>query len=116
MRDDRQYLCDIAEAAELITEHTRSTTLESFLNDKMLQQAVLFNFTIIGEAANKLSKAAKLQYPEIDWSSMIGFRNIIVHAYFSLNLKTVWMAATRKASTLAEQVRSIIRYDFSGDE
>ncbi len=87
MRDDKQYLTDIVNAADLISLHVSGRTLEDFLDDKMLQPSVLFSFTIIGEAANKLSSLTKESYPEIEWSSIISFRNIIVHAYFSLNLK-----------------------------
>ena len=54
MRDERQYLDDIVEAAELIDEHVKSASLQEFRENMLLQRAVLFNFTIIGEAANKL--------------------------------------------------------------
>lgn len=115
MRDDRQYLSDIVEAAELIDQSIKSSTFDEFLRDQVLQRSVLFNFTIIGEAANKVSLRRKESYPEIEWSSLVGFRNIIVHAYFSLNLETVWKAATRRVLPLAEQIRAILRLDFRED-
>ncbi len=112
MRDDKQYLKDIVEAAELILLQVSGRSLEEFISVKMLQQSILFSFTIIGEASNKLSSEIKKKYPEIEWSAMIGFRNIIVHAYFSLNLKTVWSAARRRVEPLAQQVGAILRHDF----
>jgi uncharacterized protein with HEPN domain len=115
MRDERQYLHDIAEASELIDELIREKTYEMFLADKALQSAILFNFTIIGEASNKISPEVKRDYPEIDWSSIIGFRNLIVHAYFSLDMEAVFKAATRRVLPLAEQVRAIIRHDFEDE-
>jgi uncharacterized protein with HEPN domain len=116
MRDERQYLDDIVEAAELIDEHVKSASLQEFRENMLLQRAVLFNFTIIGEAANKLAKSTRDRYPEIDWTSIIAFRNVIVHAYHSLSLETVWKASKRRVVPLAEQVRAIIRHDFSDTE
>ncbi len=113
MRDEEQYLSDIVEAAELISTQAAAITYERFLVDKTYQNSILFGFTIIGEAASKISPKTKGQYPEIEWSSIVSFRNIIVHAYFSLNLKTVWDAARNKVVPLAEHVRSIIKHEFS---
>ena len=116
MRDEKQYLSDIVEAAELINEQVTNVAYEDFLDNKTLQQSVLFGFAIIGEAASKLSPIIKENYSEIEWSSIISFRNIIVHAYFSLNLKTVWAAATNRVMPLAEQVRAIIAHEFGEAE
>ena len=116
MRDEKQYLYDIVDATETIISHVADISFDRFLDNKMLQQSVLFSFTIIGEAANKISIETKEAYPEIDWSSVIGFRNTIVHAYFSLNLETVWTAATKHVLPLGGHVRSIIRHQFGDDE
>ena len=115
MRDEKLYLEDLVEAAESIKQMIEDVSLERFETDTTLQRAVLLNFTIIGEAARRLSDETRKQYPEIAWSSIIGFRNIIVHAYFSLNLETVWKAATRRVAPLIEQIRAILRHDFSED-
>jgi uncharacterized protein with HEPN domain len=115
MRDERLYLDDIVEAAELIDSHVRNATFDEFQDDQLLQRAVLFNFTIIGEAAKCLSESTREKYSEIAWSQIIGFRNIIVHAYFSLDLETVWKAAKRRVIPLAEQVKAIIQHDFPDD-
>ena len=108
-------MSDIVEAAELINEQVATITYEDFLGNKMLQQSILFGFAVIGEAANKISSETREKYSEIEWSSIINFRNIIVHAYFSLNLKTVWDAATKRVLPLAEHVRAIIKHEFADD-
>jgi len=82
MRDDEQFLLDIVEAAETISASVDGISIEVFRSDILLQRAVLFSFVIIGEASNKLSTSITEFHPEVDWSSMIGFRNIIVHAIF----------------------------------
>jgi len=116
MRDERQFLEDIVTAAETISNEMAGITYKHFLQNQTLQRSVLFSFAVIGEAANKLLKTTREAYPEIEWSSIIAFRNIIVHAYFSLNLKTVFSAATRRVLPLAEQIRAIIRHDFPDED
>ncbi len=81
----------------------------------MLQNAVNYNFAIIGEASSRLSPETKDRYP-IEWRSMSSFRNVIVHAYFSLDLDIVWGAATTKVKPLSERLRGIVRDDFSETE
>ncbi len=115
MRLEKQFLEDIITAAEAISNEMEGVSYEAFLHNQTLQRSILFGFAVIGEAADQLSKRTRDSYPEIDWRSIIGFRNIIVHAYFSLNLKIVWSAATRRVLPLVEQVRAIIRHDFTDD-
>jgi uncharacterized protein with HEPN domain len=112
MRDERQYLFDIVEASEFIAEQVIGITFEAFTRDQPLQHSILFSFAIIGEAASKISAKTKAEYPDIDWKSIVGFRNIIVHAYFSLNLMTVWKAATERVIPLADHVNTIIKVEF----
>lgn len=78
----------------------------------MQQNAISYNFAIIGEAVTKLSPETVARYPEIEWQSIKGFRNIIVHAYFSLDLEIVWEAAMTKVQPLADRIREIVREDF----
>ena len=60
-----------------------------FLADELVQSAVLQKLSIIGEAAAKLSDATRDRLPEIPWKEIIGFRNIAVHAYFSVDWRIV---------------------------
>ncbi len=112
MRDERNYLLDIADAADLISSYVDGLSKEAFLNNTMLQNAVNYNFAIIGEAASKITPEIRDRYSDIEWQSMTSFRNIIVHAYFSLDLDIVWGAATTKVKPLSERLRSIVRDDF----
>ena len=76
-----EYIQDIATAEEL-------------MNDAKTYDAVLMNFIIIGEAANRLSEEIKKQKPNIDWRSIIGFRNFVAHDYFGVDINIVWAAIT----------------------
>lgn len=112
MRDERNLLLDIADAADLISSYVDGVSEEEFLENSMLQNAVTYNFAIIGEASSRLTDETKGKYPEIEWQSMTSFRNVIVHAYFSLDLEIVWGAATKKVTPLSERLRDIVHFDF----
>jgi uncharacterized protein with HEPN domain len=72
----------------------------------------LHKLTIIGEASARISDELKSRYPEIEWKAIIGFRNIVVHAYFSINWKTVWETAVNRIAPLREQIYTILKYEF----
>jgi uncharacterized protein with HEPN domain len=66
----------------------------------------------IGEAAARLSLDFKNRHPETDWADIVAFRNIAVHAYFSVDWGTVWVAATEDAPSLRRQVTAILQAEF----
>ena len=64
-------------------------TLEDFIKDDKTSDAVIRNFEIIGEAANRLPEELKKQHSSIDWQRIRGFRNRIVHDYFGIDFTIV---------------------------
>jgi len=67
-------------------------SMESLMQDSKTYDAVLMNFIIIGEAANRLSEELKSQLANIDWRAIIGFRNFVAHDYFGVDVNIVWAA------------------------
>ncbi len=76
--------------------------------DELRQSAVLQKLMIIGEAAARLSPEFKAQYPQIEWRDIIAFRNIAVHAYFTVDWSIVWTTARQDAPSLARQIAEIM--------
>ena len=111
-RTERLYLIDIVEAAAEIEEFVAGQSFDSFLANRMLRRAVLQLLTVIGEAAARLPEEFRLRHPEIDWPSIVGFRNRAIHAYFAVKWSIVWEAATRDAPELARQVAGILATDY----
>lgn len=62
---------------------------------------------VIGEAAARISDELKAGNPDIPWREIVGFRNVIAHAYFSLNLKRAWLTATCEVPLLRQQIARI---------
>ena len=89
MRSDALYLADILDAIEAIERFVTGFDEARFLADELVQSAVLQKLSIIGEAAAKVSDATRDRLPEIPWKEIIGFRNIAVHAYFSVDWRIV---------------------------
>ena len=111
MRRDRLYLDDVVEAADAINGFLAGVAEEQFLASDLLQSAVLQKLTIIGEAAARLSPEFKASASDIPWSDIVAFRNIAVHAYFSVQWPIVWVAATDEASLLRTQVLALLSTD-----
>ncbi len=81
---------DMHEAATKIISYTKGMGFEEFEKDEKTVDAVIRNFEIIGEAANRLEDEFKSANSEIAWDKMRGFRNRIIHEYFGIDLEIVW--------------------------
>lgn len=81
---------DILESAEKILQYTEGLSLEDFIRDSKTTDAVIRNFEIIGEAANRLPDEFEISHDDIDWHRIRGFRNRIVHDYFGIDYSIVW--------------------------
>ncbi|MDP9364641.1 MAG: DUF86 domain-containing protein [Chloroflexota bacterium] len=102
------YLGDIVEAADALQAYVAGLTLDEFVGNDVLRRAVLQRLTEIGEAASRLSPKLKASTPDVPWVDIVGFRHIAVHAYFAVDWRIVWFAATRNAPELAERVGNLL--------
>ena len=112
MRPEVLYLTDIVEAADAIQRFVGAREREDFLGDEILRSAVLQKLIVIGEAATRLSPPFQAHYPEVPWADIVGFRNIAVHAYFSVSWAIVWVTATQDVPALRILVAGILTRDF----
>ena len=78
---------DIIDSAEKIFRYTDGLSFEQFSADSKTIDAVIRNFEIIGEAANRLPEEFKDKHPEMDWHRLRRFRNRIVHHYFGIDFR-----------------------------
>jgi uncharacterized protein with HEPN domain len=87
---DRALLYDMLDAARHLQEMRKHRSIDELLNDRTLQWAKDRGFNIIGEAARRLSDAAKLGHADIDWRRIIGLRNVVVHDYDEVDYGRHW--------------------------
>ena len=106
------YLQHILEAIQRINEYTDDMDEPAFLENKLVQDAVIRNIEIIGEASNKLVRYHDefiKQYPDVPWEDMYWMRNRISHGYFSIDFEIVWKTIEQDLPTLEEQIQNIYK-------
>ena len=89
-RLDSTILQELHYATERVIRRTQHSTLADLLADEDLQDIVLRQLTIIGEATARVSDGTKQRYPQIDWRRITGMRNFVVHEYFRVDFAAIW--------------------------
>jgi uncharacterized protein with HEPN domain len=107
-RQPKLLLEDILESAEKIITYTLSLTYDEFIADSKTIDAVIRNFEIIGEAANRLPDELKDNNSEVDWHKLRGLRNRIVHGYFGINYKIIWSIIQEYLPELISRIQKLI--------
>ena len=79
-----------------------------FRQNRMMVQAVVRSLEIVGEAANQLTSDFKNKNPEIDWRTIIGMRNRLIHAYFDIDYQVVWKTVKEDLPSFIEQLKILL--------
>ena len=98
---------DVIESANKILDYTKSLSFEEFIKDGKTVNAVIRNFEIIDEAANRLPEDFKDKHSNIDWHRIRGFRNRIVHDYFGIDYSIVWEIKESFLPNLLQSLKSL---------
>ena len=104
----RMRIEDILDAIGRIQDYTRGMTFEAFSHDRKTIDAVVRNITIIGEAAGNVPSPVAEQHGEIPWRQMRDFRNVVVHAYFGVDLKVLWDTVRTDLPPLVDPLRRLL--------
>ena len=105
---DLTSLQDILAATELIDSFIQGIDRDVFDESLLIQSAVVRQIEIIGEATKRLSVELRKLYNEIPWKQMAGMRDILIHAYDSIDPDEVWNVAIRDLPRICLQIRVII--------
>ena len=103
------YLEDVLESAQKIRRYTEGLTFAQFCSQDMVIDAVVRNLEIIGEAAKHLPAEARALMSDIDWSKPAGFRDVIAHGYFGLDLHVIWDVVQNKISLINQSAERALR-------
>jgi uncharacterized protein with HEPN domain len=108
MKSDLLYLSNIQDCIQRIESYTVEGK-EKFLETPMIQDAVIRNFEIIGEATKRLSPELKSAYPDVAWKQIAGLRDILIHDYLKVNLNRVWGIIEQSLPQLKQTVEEVLQ-------
>ena len=98
----------IIECIEKIESIAINISLIEFKDNWVIQDAVIRNLEIIGEAVRAIDDDLKHKYDNVPWSQAMGMRNILIHEYFRVDLDAVWVTIQENLPELKQQIESIL--------
>ena len=104
-RGDAELTADILEAVARIRKYVRGVTYEAFLKNTLVQDAVVRNLEIVGEAAKGLSADFRKRHADVAWKDIAGMRDRLVHHYTGVNWSIVWNVIEEKLPELRKVLR-----------
>lgn len=104
-RDESVYLKHILDAISKIEEYLEGIGESAFYNHTLIQDAVIRQLQIIGEAVKRLSDDLRSDY--IPWQDIAGMRNKLVHDYFGVDMSEVWLTAKEDIPLLKTEIMVI---------
>jgi uncharacterized protein with HEPN domain len=108
MQRDILLLTEMIDAAEQAQQLTADITVGQLETDRQRRDALLWNFTVLGEAAGQLSAEVKDRFPKVAWQQPMRLRNRIVHGYWSIDLEVLHTTATEQLSGFVNDLRSVL--------
>lgn len=108
MSKDQLYLESIRDCLERIAEYTAAGE-QSFLASRLIQDGVIRNLEVIGEATKNLSSDLRTANPEIPWRQIAGMRDVLIHDYLKVNLARVWRTVASDLPPLREAVQRLLK-------
>jgi len=107
MRSDQERLLDILEAIDRIEKYAAQGK-KAFEGDELIQNWMVHHLQIIGEAAARLSTGFRSQNATVQWSEIIGMRNVLVHEYFGVDTEIVWAAVESQLPQLRRDIAQMV--------
>lgn len=106
-KDQRVYLAQIFERIIRIETYTKSGK-DAFLADYLIQDGVIRNLEVIGEAANRIEVEYRTAHPEFPWRGMTALRNVLIHDYEGVDLHKVWRVIEKELPPLKNAIVKIL--------
>jgi uncharacterized protein with HEPN domain len=107
IKNDSAYIDHILDSIRKINEFSKGINLKEFKKNELVQDAIIRNIEIIGEASKKISSDTKQKYTEIPWKDIAGMRDKLIHDYLGVDLDVVWKTIKKDISDLDALISEI---------
>jgi len=104
-----EYLRHISDEIKFILNISKNLSYAEFENDEILKRAAVRSIEIIGEATKKIPTNFRDKYSHIDWRSISGMRDKLIHNYFGIDYEIVWDVMLNKIPVLKKEIDKIIQ-------
>ena len=106
--DESVYLQHILDAVFKIESYIKGSNEEAFYKNTLIQDGVIRQIEIIGEAVKRLSFDLKDTHSHIPWQDIAGMRDKLIHDYFGVDVGTVWLTVKNDIPVLKSQIKKIL--------
>ena len=108
-RDEAVYLKHILDAISRIEEYIQGVEEPDFKQNYLVQDGVIRQLEIIGEAVKRISNEIRLRYQHIPWQDIAGTRDKLIHQYFGVDIEKVWVMVKEDIPVLKHEVSEILK-------
>lgn len=107
-KSPEEYLNHILNEVNYLLDSSQNVSEEQFMHDMTLQRAFSRSLEIIGEAAKNLPRDFTNDRKEVDWKSIAGLRDRLIHHYFGVDYEIVWDVVRNEIPKLKMQISNIL--------
>ncbi len=114
-RDYILFIEDVLTCIEKIERYTSNVSFEDFSGNDMAVDAVIRNFEIIGEAVKKIPEEIKKRYADVEWKEAAGFRDVLIHDYFGIDIEAVWDTVRNNILPFKKQILKVLESEKASE-
>ena len=106
-KDDLAYIDHILDCIRKIQRFSKGLDLKKFSEDELVQDAIIRNIEVIGEASKKISADTKMTFNQIPWKEISGMRDKLIHDYLGVDTQVVWITIKKDIPELRRLLKEV---------